>query len=126
MMSEALKAQIIVLKRDGLGYVEISQSIGVSANAVRMFLLRHEERYKNRCRVCEREIKQVPHRKTKVFCSDKCRMQWWNGHPQTVKKKTFYNFVCPYCGKEFSAYGNSKRKYCSRECFAKVRVKNDN
>lgn len=126
MMSEALKAQIIALKRDGLGYVEISQKIGVSANAVRMFLLRYEERYKNRCRVCEREIEQIPHRKTKIFCSDKCRMQWWNGHPQAVKKETFYSFVCPYCGKVFSAYGNSKRKYCSRECFAKVRVKNDN
>ena len=34
-----------------------------------------------------------------------------------VKHKAVYTYECACCGKPFTAYGNSHRKYCSHECY---------
>ena len=47
--------------------------------------------------------------------------RWWNSHLHLVKRKAMYDFVCPTCGKSFSAYGNRNRKYCSHECYIEAR-----
>lgn len=52
----------------------------------------------------------------KKFCSDRCRMKWWNSHLDQVQRKANYDFVCPVCKKPFTVYGNANRKYCSHEC----------
>lgn len=46
-----------------------------------------------------------------------------NAHPEAVKQKAVYTFTCPECGKEFTAYGNAKRKYCSHDCYIAARFK---
>ena len=33
-------------------------------------------------------------------------------------------YICEYCGKEFSDYKYSKKRYCSKECVAKVNSRN--
>ncbi|MDD5917522.1 MAG: zinc ribbon domain-containing protein [bacterium] len=66
-------------------------------------------------------ILQAKSRKAKYFCSDKCRNVWWNAHPEKVQRKAYYHLTCEYCGKEFISYGNRKRKYCSRPCYADAR-----
>ena len=68
---------------------------------------------------CDKPIYQPPGRKPKLFCSDKCRMTWWNSHRDAVNKKAYRTFVCEYCGKEFTSYATDTRKYCSRECYFK-------
>lgn len=73
------------------------------------------------CLCCGKTIIQYPGRKEKKFCSDSCRNQWWNGHLNLVNRKAMYDFVCPACGKPFTAYGNRNRKYCSQECYFKDR-----
>lgn len=60
---------------------------------------------------------QLPHRKTVKFCCGKCRQVWWNTHPEQINKKALYSFTCVCCGKSFTAYGNSSRKYCSHDCY---------
>lgn len=125
-MTNEIKDKILSLQRDGLKYQQIAPMLGLPANTVRMFLIRYEERYRNRCPLCEKEIIQQPHRKGKKFCSDQCRRDWWNHHPAVLKRKAYYNFVCPYCGKEFVAYGNKNRKYCSRRCYADARREETN
>jgi endogenous inhibitor of DNA gyrase (YacG/DUF329 family) len=30
------------------------------------------------CEFCGQSVRQSEHRKRKRFCSDKCRMSWWN------------------------------------------------
>ena len=67
----------------------------------------------------------VEKKKRKVFCSAECRVRWWNAHPYMVNQKAVYHFVCAYCGKEFTAYGNNKRKYCCHACYIKDRFGED-
>lgn len=59
--------------------------------------------------------------KEKIFCSDNCRMKWWNSHQELVNRKAEYVFVCRNCGKLFTAYGNKERKYCSHSCYIEHR-----
>ena len=65
------------------------------------------------CNCCGKPVAQNPGRKEKKFCSDACRTRWWNSHLDLVKRKAIYHFTCPTCGREFTAYGNAHRKYCS-------------
>ncbi len=51
------------------------------------------------------------------FCSDECRVLWWNSHSGEVKRKALYSFKCASCGEDFTAYGNAKRRYCSHSCY---------
>ena len=46
---------------------------------------------------------------------------WWNSHAEQVKRKALYPFKCAACGKEFTAYGNTHRRYCSHGCYCKDR-----
>lgn len=132
-MTKEQKLQIARLRRDGYGYVKIAQILGISDNTVKSYCRRNhltgkavKEKSQVRissdeglqlCMSCGVSVKQIPGRKQKKFCSDKCRMKWWNSHLDKVKRKAVYEFICPTCGKRFTAYGNSHRKYCSHECY---------
>ena len=69
------------------------------------------------CFYCGTAVTQNPGRKEKKFCSNKCRMKWWNAHFDKLNKKTMYPYICPHCGKAFEVYGNSQRKYCCHACY---------
>ena len=69
------------------------------------------------CLCCGRPLIHIQGKKKKKFCSDKCRMQWWNSHQDQVKRKAIYEFECKCCKKKFTVYGNANRKYCSRDCY---------
>lgn len=62
--------------------------------------------------------------KQKKFCNDKCRMAWWNAHPESVNRKNVNPYICAVCGVEFKSH--EKRKYCSRTCFGISRRRNIN
>jgi len=128
-MTDEQRKEIRELREKGLGYVRIGRVLGISENTVRSYCRRHglsgtnvkvepiEQKNIRYCRNCGRPVEQTPGRKEKKFCSDKCRMDWWNSHPELVNRKATYEFVCAYCRKPFTAYGNANRKYCSHECF---------
>lgn len=122
-MTDELKDRILALRRDGLNFSKIAKILDIPTDTVRTYLNRFNQKYENRCRMCECKIVSAPHHKKKIFCSDKCRLEWWNVHQGVVRRKAFYKYVCPFCGKEFIAYGNAKRKYCSRGCYANARRK---
>lgn len=69
------------------------------------------------CRWCGNPVAQTPGRKEKMFCSDPCRVRWWNRNRHSSQRKTCLQLVCPTCHKPFSSYGNPNRKYCSRPCY---------
>lgn len=98
---------------------DIALTLHLSVNTVRSYIRRHPLPGSQQvlCRNCEKPMLRNPHRKIKLFCSDKCRNAWWNAHPELVKRKAYYHLRCRHCGKEFVSYGNSKRKYCSRKCY---------
>lgn len=128
-MNISQKNKINELRGKGETYAAIAIEIGVSGNTVKSFCRRNgvgviKENF-DVCPECGMSLMHLPHKRQKRFCSDNCRMAWWAKHPEALNKKAVYCFVCPNCGKEFTAYGNSKRKYCSRACTSKARRVSD-
>lgn len=69
------------------------------------------------CPSCGALVPQTRGRKTKRFCSDACRMRWWNAHPEEIRHRTVREVECAHCGKAFDAYGGARRRYCCRACY---------
>lgn len=116
--------EIQKLRFQGLGYKKIAQELGISENTVKSFCRRNPiDKSKKICMQCGKPIIRTPHKREKKFCSDKCRLDWWKEHPELINKKAVYQFTCIQCGQPFESYGNDKRKYCSRSCFATARRK---
>ena len=128
IMTREQKLMIMSLRDQGLGYKRIADRLGISINTVKSFCRRQKEKPHEEdrsgpfvCKYCGVTVRQTPGRKQKLFCSDKCRMKWWNEHPELVERKAFYERTCSNCGKVFSVYGNAKRKYCCHECYVEHR-----
>ena len=123
-MTDEQKQKLILLRRSGDGYGQIAAALGISINTVKSFCRRHglaAEVKGSGCEQCGKAVSQNPGRKRKRFCCDACRNRWWNLHLELVKRKAMYTFTCPGCGKEFSIYGNSHRKFCCHECYIAYR-----
>ena len=128
-MTDAQKTQIAELRLQGNGYKKIAQLTGISVDTVKSYCRRNpiqvaEPKAENHgcsCLCCGSPISQIARQKPKKFCSDRCRNKWWNAHLDLVKRKANYDFTCQHCGRQFSAYGNKNRKYCSHSCYIEDR-----
>lgn len=69
------------------------------------------------CKACGDKIIHKQNRNNKIFCSDNCRMKWWNANLDKVKRKAYYDKVCFYCRRAFTVYGRSGAKFCARVCY---------
>ena len=124
------RSLILSLRDSGHGYSDIADRLGISKNTIKSFCRRngasgvravnYVER-QNCCPQCGKKLIQPEKQKPRRFCSSQCRQAWWNAHPEMIKQKAVYSFVCPTCGKSFTAYGNSRRKYCSHQCYVQAR-----
>lgn len=141
-MTEAMQKQITQLRLKGLGYKSIATVVGTSKENVRYFCKTHgllgkaslvalnfEERKKNPdcCKQCGKKLERNRYSGVKLFCSDKCRREWWKEHPGESKhtKKATYELECAYCKRMFYSYGNANRKYCSHDCYIQDRFWTD-
>ncbi|MCR5402937.1 MAG: RNA polymerase subunit sigma-70 [Butyrivibrio sp.] len=122
-MNDFEKKKINELREQGLGYKKIAQILEIKENTVKSFFRRNKglKQTDDVCIECGKPLKQIKGKKARKFCSDKCRMKWWNCHKDLVNKKTVREFICPGCGRRFSVYGNIKRKYCSHDCYIRDR-----
>ena len=134
-MTDEQRTAVTGYRRSGYGYKKISQITGICESTVKTYCRRNglagivaetltakpHSATEKPCQCCGKPVVQFPGRKEKKFCSDACRNKWWNSHLHLVKRKAVYDFVCPVCGKTFSAYGNRNRKYCSHECYIEDR-----
>ena len=132
-MTNPQKERIAHLRGRGESYSKIAAALRLSENTVKSFCRRnklgadiaagHTADTKNNglCGSCGGPLIHTPGAKKRRFCSDGCRMAWWNTHPEAVNRKAVYRFVCPACGTDFESYGNARRKYCSRACFGAAR-----
>jgi orotate phosphoribosyltransferase-like protein len=67
------------LRDKGYGYKKIANELDLKVDTVRYACLRmEEESLVGFCKNCGLEMKSVKGKKKKIFCSDKCRWQWWN------------------------------------------------
>jgi len=143
MLGKSKKEEILELRNRGYGYKSIAVIAGVKRDTVRGlckswglegclgFGLSREPEKKSvflehitNCLYCYKEINIEDRRGRKSkFCSDQCRRKWWyaNQDRKNRKDSAWYHFICLYCGKDFKAYGNKNRKFCSRRCVADYR-----
>ena len=85
-MTDEQRQQIINLRAAGNGYKKISHILGLSENTVKSFCQRRKvggvviqpDAGIAVCKNCGKPVRQNPGRKQKKFCSDHCRMKWWN------------------------------------------------
>lgn len=137
-MNNEQKDAITRLRMDGRGYKYIAKHLRICESTVKTYCRRNSLKNADldvnssasgvlkkpsvgHCKNCGVEVTQYPGRKEKKFCCDRCRNTWWNTYLADVKRMAFYDFICPTCGKSFSAYGNRNRKYCSQSCYIKAR-----
>lgn len=79
-MKDDLRYKIKELKEMGYGYKKIAKELSVTASAVRYAYtkINEEDSLVSNCKHCGITMKSTKGKKRKVFCSDKCRWQWWN------------------------------------------------
>ena len=120
-MNDKERNTVIKLRNQGVMPTEISIITGIKVETIKSYFKRHKNLLpKNTtCRFCGKTIISTHGKKDKKFCSDKCRMAYWNSHPELINRQAYYKLTCEYCGKEFLSYGNKRRKFCSRECYKK-------
>ena len=126
------KVAIHLLREGGQSYASIADILGISLNTVKSYCRRNnlggialpttEPMDETFCRQCGVSLKQIPGKKHKQYCSDRCRMTWWNAHPETVNHKSLREFTCQTCGRVFEGYGKRERKFCSRACYGKSKA----
>ena len=123
-MTTEQRGRIIQLRGCGKSYDEISDALGIPVNTISSFCRRagvdgqsKDIKSVGACKQCGKLIKSKIGYKQRQFCSDACRLAWWNEHPDQVEKKAIYTFACACCGRTFVAYGNQHRKYCSHACY---------
>ncbi|WP_460001212.1 helix-turn-helix domain-containing protein [Paradesulfitobacterium aromaticivorans] len=131
-MTYQQKETIKQMRSEGFSYSKIADKLGISENTVKSFCRRNNlggigvcnasQDDGIRCCQCGMPLTYTVGVKQKRFCSDRCRMAWWNTHPEAVRRKAFYPFTCAHCGTAFESYGNKRRKYCSRACYGKSKV----
>lgn len=140
-MTELQKARIRTMREQGIGFAEIARQMDIPRETVKSFCKRNGigiiseaplipspqtediSVESDRCRACGKSIEQISGRKKRVFCCGQCRTNWWRGNQDKIQRRAaaLYSFVCAGCGREFTAYGNQHRKYCSHNCYIRAR-----
>lgn len=120
MTPEIQKQVILTMYQEGHPYAEIANSLLLSPNTVKSICYRsglkpviYEKLNQHICKNCGKPLRQTQGGRKKVFCSDKCRYNWWN----RKRGRQPYRLICSQCGREFISLGNRKRKFCGRECY---------
>ena len=117
------KEQVIYYKQKGMANKNIAILLKMPIGTVKSIWSRKvlRDNLKGSCKNCSFIIMTTPGRKRKVFCSDHCRMKWWNSHRNHVNHKNTYRFTCKQCGTKFTSQTEKSRKYCSQACYIEAR-----
>lgn len=129
-MIDIQKQSIRKMRGSGLGYKKISHALNLPLGTVRSFCRRENIPAvlpiifdENHCKQCGKPLVQNQKVKRRKFCSKECRIKWWTEHPcyKSNNSKSMHPVVCENCGKTFTAYGNTPRKYCTHTCYVAAR-----
>ena len=134
-MTTSQKARISQMRLDGESYATIADALGLSRNTVKSFCLRnlHPESLEERaapvkngvCAQCGKGFTLCPGHRQRRFCSDHCRMAWWNAHRDLLKSNAKVEQTCVFCGKHFMGYERQQRKFCSHACYIADRYRKE-
>lgn len=127
-MTNEQKENVRKMRGAGASYAKIADALGLSENTVQSFCRRNNltggllkavepnSKAEPVCLNCGAPIKQTPGYRGRKYCSDRCRIAWWNKHPTEPGRTNIRMFTCLTCKKQAAAYGKRERKYCSRSC----------
>lgn len=125
-MTDTQIEMIIRLRKSGMGYTEVARETGISKDTVKSFCQRNKlggrlgqgkSEEGTVCPQCGKKLDLNAKTRKPRFCCEACRRAWWRAHPEAGVKKAVYEYTCACCGTPFSAYGNSRRKYCCHSCY---------
>ena len=102
-MTEQQKNMIHNLREQNFSYVAIAKAMILTVSTVKSYCQRNglagnrKESFKYQadnlkalptfCRCCGSQIFQKEKVKRRIFCSDECRVTWWNSHLEQVKHR---------------------------------------
>ena len=126
-MTHSQKARISQMRLGGESYATIGDALGLSRNTVKSFCLRNlrpeplevqaAPALTGTCAQCSTGFVLCPGHRQRRFCSDRCRMTWWNAHRELLRSTARVEYTCVCCGKHFMGYEWQRRKYCSHACY---------
>ena len=136
-MTEQQKITIRNLREQNFSYIAIARAMSLTVSTVKSYCQRNglagnrKGAFKSQsdnlkalptfCRCCSSQIIQKEKVKRRIFCSDECRVTWWNSHLELVKRRNPHTDRCICCGNEFTWHGSKARKFCSHACYIKYR-----
>ena len=129
-MTDAQKQQIRDMRQKGVVYSQIANTLDISINSIKSFCQRNNipagkaavthklktNIKKENCMHCGKKLEHNPKAKSKTFCCDQCRFDWWNKNRNKTNRRSLNHFICTYCGNKFKSY-DKNRKYCQHSCF---------
>jgi len=134
-LTNSQKERISHMRLEGESFAAIADALGLSRNTVKSFFLRnlHPEPLEEKaspvksgvCDQCGKGFTLCDGHRHRRFCSDHCRMVWWNAHRDLLKNKDKVEQTCVFCGKHFMGYVKQQRKFCSHACYIAHRYKKD-
>ena len=126
-MTDQQKKQIMAMRLRGDSHAVIADALGLSRNTVKSFCLRNlrpeplevqaAPALTGTCAQCSTGFVLCPGHRQRRFCSDRCRMTWWNAHRELLRSTARVEYTCVCCGKHFMGYEWQRRKYCSHACY---------
>ncbi len=95
-LSDNIRDEICYLRLQGIGYKRIAAELGLSKNTVSSFCTRHnlggnrnaDGTVQHPCRYCGKDVPQTPHRREKLYCSNKCRCAYFYEQKKKSAVKT--------------------------------------
>lgn len=134
-MTDQQKKQITGMRLRGASHAVIADALGLSRNTVKSFCLRnlHPQPLEVQafpvssgvCAQCGKGFTLYPGHRQRHFCSDQCRMVWWNAHRDLLNSTSLVEHTCASCGKHFMGYERQQRKFCSHARYIAHRYKKD-
>lgn len=121
-MTHEEKDRIRILRMRGDSYSSIAAALSLPEGTIKTYCNRSgiKKSDTNLCECCGKPVEQMPERKQKRFCSDKCRLTWWNQNRDKLVRRSGMKKQCPVCGTAFESY-DAARKYCCHACYIQDR-----
>lgn len=121
-MTKSEKEAIIKLRRKNLSYAEIAKTTGHTVNAIKTFCYRNDLteaalKVGINCKNCNKVLTDKASKRPRIFCSEKCKQNWWNKHRKERNSSKLVPHICAVCGETFKDYSGANRKYCSQACY---------
>jgi len=139
MLTEKEKQAVAYLRKGKICYTTIALLLNLTRDIVKDYCIKQNingdkdkavaakkrKRYNFACEYCGKPVNNSFFKKGRKnrFCCERCRRKWWAEHPEKSNRRetAFYHFTCKRCKKEFTAYGEKNRQFCSVSCAVNYR-----